>query len=127
MKEAVKTEVLKLFDVRIIYLIFYSKWVNPIQVVLKTSGITVVKNERGELIPTRITSSWRMCIDYRKLNEATRKDHFPLLFLNQILERVAEHPYYCFLDGYSGYYQIPIALEDQEKTTFTWSFWNICI
>ena len=63
-----------------------------------------------------------MCIDYRKLNEATRKDHFSLPFLDQILERVAGHPYYCFLDGYSGYYQIPIALEDQEKTTFTCPF-----
>ncbi len=92
---------------------------SPTQVVLKKSGITVVKNDKGELIPTRISSSWRMCIDYRKLNDATRKDHFPLPFLDQILERVAGHPYYCFLDGYSGYYQIPIALEDQEKTTFT--------
>ncbi|KAL5811083.1 hypothetical protein ACOSQ4_027651 [Xanthoceras sorbifolium] len=63
-----------------------------------------------------------MCIDYRKLNVATRKDHFSLPFLNQILERVAGFPYYCFLDGYSGYYQILIALEDQEKTTFTCHF-----
>ena len=63
-----------------------------------------------------------MCIYYRKLNEATRKYHFPLLFLNQILERVTRHPYYYFLDGYSSYYQIPIALEDQEKTTFTCPF-----
>ncbi|XP_024041540.1 uncharacterized protein LOC112098940 [Citrus clementina] len=122
MKEVVKTEVLKLLDVGIIYPISDSKWVSPTQVVPKKSGITVVKNEKGELIPTRITSSWRMCIDYRKLNEATRKDHFPLPFLDQILERVAGHPYYCFLDGYSGYYQIPIALEDQEKTTFTCPF-----
>ena len=63
-----------------------------------------------------------MCIKYRKLNETTRKNHFPLPFLDQILERVAGHSYYCFLDGYSGYYQIPIALEDQEKTTFTCLF-----
>ena len=63
-----------------------------------------------------------MCIDYRKLNEATRKNHFPLLFLDQILGRVVGHPYYCFLDVYSDYYQIPIALEDQEKTTFTCPF-----
>ncbi|KAH9780119.1 hypothetical protein KPL71_007961 [Citrus sinensis] len=121
MKE-VKNEVLKLLDVGIIYPISYSKWVSPTQVVPKKSGITVVKNEKGEPIPTRIPSSWRMCIDYRKLNDATRKDHFPIPFLDQILERVAGHPYYCFLDGYSGYYQIPIALEDQEKTTFTCPF-----
>ena len=60
-----------------------------------------------------------MCIDYRKLNSATRKDHFPLPFIDQMLERIAGHAYYCFLDGYSGYNQIAIAPEDQEKTTFT--------
>ena len=63
-----------------------------------------------------------MCIDYRKLNEATRKNHFPLPLLDQILERVAGHPYYYFLDGFSSYYQIPIAPDDHEKTTFTCSF-----
>ena len=65
---------------------------------------------------------WRVCIDYRKLNAMTRKDHFPLLFIDQMLERLASHAYYCFLDGYSRYNQIPIALEDQEKTTFTCPF-----
>ncbi|KAL1193551.1 RNA-directed DNA polymerase-like protein [Cardamine amara subsp. amara] len=60
-----------------------------------------------------------MCIDYRKLNAATRKDHFPLPFIDQMLERLASHPYYCFLDGYSGFFQIPIHPDDQEKTTFT--------
>ena len=62
---------------------------------------------------------WRVCIDYRKLNSATRKDHFPLPFIDQMLERLAGYEYYCFLDGYSGYNQIPIAPEDQKKTTFT--------
>ena len=81
-----------------------------------------VKNDKGESIPTRFPSNWRMCIYYRKLNDVIRKDHFPLPFLNQILEIVAGHSYYCFLDGYSSYYQIPIALEDQEKTTFTCLF-----
>nr|GFB65007.1 retrovirus-related Pol polyprotein from transposon 17.6 [Tanacetum cinerariifolium] len=61
----------------------------------------------------------RVCIDYRKLNEATRKDHFPLPFMDQMLERLAENEYYCFLDGFSGYFQIPIDTCDQEKTTFT--------
>ena len=63
-----------------------------------------------------------MCIDYRKLNVVTRKDHFPLPFIDQVLERVSGHPFYCFLDGYSGYFQIEIAVEDQEKTTFTCPF-----
>nr|GEV15569.1 reverse transcriptase domain-containing protein [Tanacetum cinerariifolium] len=82
-------------------------------------GFTVVENEDNELIPTRLVTGWRVCIDYRKLNEATRKDHFPLPFMDQMLQRLAGNQYYCFLDGFSGYFQIPIDLKDQEKTTFT--------
>ena len=63
-----------------------------------------------------------MCIDYRKLSTATRKDHFPLPFLYQMLERLAGHSFYCFLDGYSGYMQNSIAPEDQKKTTFIFPF-----
>ena len=122
MKEVVKKEVLKLLDVDVIYPIADSKWVSPTQVVPKKSGVTMVANEHNELIPTRVTTSWRVCIDYRKLNEGTRKDHFPLPFMDQMLERVAGHEFYCFLDGYSGYNQIEIALEDQEKSTFTCPF-----
>ncbi|KAI5347496.1 hypothetical protein L3X38_015375 [Prunus dulcis] len=85
-------------------------------------GVTVVENDNGEVVPTRVITGWRMCIDYRKLNSVTRKDHFPLPFRDQILERVVGHMYYCFLDGYSRYYQIEISLEDQEKTTFTCPF-----
>nr|CAN79359.1 hypothetical protein VITISV_033507 [Vitis vinifera] len=65
---------------------------------------------------------WRVCIDYRKLNVVTRKDNFPLPFIDQVLERVSGHPFYCFLEGYSGYFQIEIDVEDQEKTTFTCPF-----
>ena len=122
MKEVVRNEVIKLLDNGIIYPISDSKWVSPTQVVPKKSGVTVVKNENNELIPTRTVTGWRMCIDYRKLNSMTRKDHFPLPFMDQILERVAGHEFYCFLDGYSGYNQIAIAPEDQEKTTFTCPF-----
>ena len=82
----------------------------------------MVANENNELIPTDVTSGWRVCIDYRKLNASTRKDHFPLPFIDQMLERVAGHEFYCFLDGYSRYNQIEIALKDQEKTTFTCPF-----
>ncbi|KAF8091824.1 hypothetical protein N665_0434s0004 [Sinapis alba] len=60
-----------------------------------------------------------MCIDYMKLNAATRKDHFPLLFIDEILERIANHQYYCFLYGYSGFFHIIVDPDDQEKTTFT--------
>ncbi|KAG7952028.1 hypothetical protein I3843_12G037700 [Carya illinoinensis] len=121
-KEVVRAEVLKLLDVGIIYPISDSKWVSPTQVVPKKSGVTVVKNTDNELIPTRVTTGWRVCIDYRKLNSVTRKDHFPLPFMDQIIERVAGHKFYCFLDGYSGYNQIEIAPEDQEKITFTCPF-----
>nr|CAN70284.1 hypothetical protein VITISV_037804 [Vitis vinifera] len=65
---------------------------------------------------------WRVCIDYRKPNVVIRKDHFPLPFIDQVLESVLGNPFYCFLDGYSGYFQIEITVEDQEKTTFTCPF-----
>ena len=88
----------------------------------KKSGVTTVKNEKGEELSTRLTTGWRVCIDYRRLNEVTRKDHFPLPFIDHLLERVSGHPFYFFLDGYLGYFQIEIAPEDQEKTTFTCPF-----
>ena len=113
---------LKLLQVGIIYPISDSPWVSPTQVVSKKSGITVVQNEKGEEIATCLTSGWRVCIDYRKLNVVTRKDHFPLPFIDQVLERVSGHPFYCFLDRYSGYFQSEIDVEDQEKTTFTCPF-----
>ncbi|KAK1417158.1 hypothetical protein QVD17_26281 [Tagetes erecta] len=119
MQEVVKKEVIKLLDAGLIYPISDSKWVSPVQVVPKKGGMTVVQNERNELIPTRTVTGWRVCIDYRKLNDATRKDHFPLPFIDQMLERLSGKQFYCFLDGFSGYFQIPIAPEDQEKTTFT--------
>ncbi|RVW37073.1 Retrovirus-related Pol polyprotein from transposon 17.6 [Vitis vinifera] len=122
LQEVVRAEVLKLLQAGIIYPISDSPWVSPTQVVPKKSGITVVQNEKGEEITTRLTSGWRVCIDYRKLNAVTRKDHFPLPFIDQVLERVSGHPFYCFLDGYSGYFQIEIDLADQEKTTFTCPF-----
>ena len=122
MKEVVKKEVLKLLDVGVIYPIPDNKWVSPTQVVPKKSGVTVVANENNELIPTRVTSGWRVCIDYRKLNAGTRKDHLSLPFVDKMLDRVAGHEFYCFLDGFSGYNQIEIALEDQKKTTFPCHF-----
>ncbi|GJV62785.1 DNA-directed DNA polymerase [Tanacetum coccineum] len=78
-----------------------------------------VLNDNNELIPSRTVIGWRVCIEYRKLNDATRKDHFPLPFIDQMLERLCGNEYYCFLDGFSGFFQISIAPEDQEKTTFT--------
>ncbi|GKC51541.1 reverse transcriptase domain-containing protein [Tanacetum coccineum] len=117
--EVIKQEVIKLLDAGLIYPISDSPWVSPVHCVPKKGGITVVKNEENELIPTRLVTGWRVCIDYQKLNDATRKDHFPLPFMDQMLERLAGNEYYCFLDGFSGYFQIPIDPLDQEKTTFT--------
>ncbi|GJR21881.1 reverse transcriptase domain-containing protein [Tanacetum coccineum] len=93
--------------------------VSPVHCVPKKGGITVVANEENESIPTRLVIGWRVCIDYRILNEATRKDHFPLPFMDQMLERLAGNEFYCFLDGFLGYFQILIDPQDQEKTTFT--------
>ncbi|RVW22966.1 Retrovirus-related Pol polyprotein from transposon 297 [Vitis vinifera] len=93
MQEVVRAEVLKLLQAGIIYPISDSTWVSPTKVVPK-----------------------------KKLNTVMRKDHFPLPFMDQVLERVSGHPFYCFLDGYSGYFQIEIDVEDQEKTTFTCPF-----
>ncbi|GKA43696.1 DNA-directed DNA polymerase, partial [Tanacetum coccineum] len=118
-QDVVKNEIVKLLDSGLIYPILDSLWVSPIHVVPKKGGMTVVLNDNNELIPSRTITGWRVCIDYRKLNDATRKDHFPLPFIDQMLERLCGNEYYCFLDGFSGFFQIPIALEDQEKTTFT--------
>nr|GEY33461.1 DNA-directed DNA polymerase [Tanacetum cinerariifolium] len=117
--DVIKKEVIKLLDAGMIYHIPDSPRVSPIHCVPKEGGMTVVANENNELIPTRLVTGWRVCIDYRKLNDATRKDHFPLPFMDQMLERVAGNEFYCFLDGFSGYFQIPIDPQDQEKTTFT--------
>ncbi|XP_042028517.1 uncharacterized protein LOC121782529 [Salvia splendens] len=119
MQEVVEKEVKKLLKYGMIYPISDSEWVSPVQCVPKKGGITVTVNEKNEVLATRLVNSWRVCMDYRKLNTATRKDHFPLPFLDQLLDRIAGYSHYCFLDGYSGYNQIAIAPEDQEKTTFT--------
>jgi hypothetical protein len=104
MREVMKKEVLKLLHAGIIYLVPHSHWVSPIQVVPKKGGMTVIENYKNELIPQRTVTGWRMCIDYRKLNAATKKDHFPLPFIDEMLERLAKHSFFCFLDGYLGYH-----------------------
>ena len=85
----------------------------------KKGGFAMIRNEKNEPISTRTLIGWRMCIDYKKLNITTRKDHYSLPFIDQMLDRLAGHPYFCFLDGYSSYNQIAIAPKDQEKTNFT--------
>ncbi|RDY09981.1 hypothetical protein CR513_05568, partial [Mucuna pruriens] len=108
--DVVKKEFTKLLVVEIIYPILDSQWVSLVQVVPKKSRMIVIKNRQDEMVPTRIQISWRVCIDYRKLSQATRKDHFSLPFVDQMLEKLA------------GYMQIHIVSMDQHKTTFTCPF-----
>nr|GEV63196.1 reverse transcriptase domain-containing protein [Tanacetum cinerariifolium] len=117
--EVIKSKVIKLLDAEIIYLISDSPWVSPVHCVPKKGGMTVVENEDNELIPTRLVTGWRVCIDYRKLNDATQKNHFPLPFMDQMLERLARNEFYHFLDDFSRYFHIMIDPQEQEKTTFT--------
>jgi hypothetical protein len=85
---------LKLLKDGIIYPISDSAWVSPAQVVLKNGGMTVIRNEKNELIPQRTVISWWMCIDYQKLNKATQKDYFPLPFIDEMLDRLANHSFF---------------------------------
>nr|GEU76755.1 reverse transcriptase domain-containing protein [Tanacetum cinerariifolium] len=115
--DVIKKEVIKLLDVGMIYPISDSPWVSPIHCVPKKGGMTVVANENNELILIRLVTGWRVCIDYRKLNDATRKDHFPLPFMDQMLERLAGNDFYCFLDGFSR----PMTHLLEKETPFVFS------
>ncbi|KAK1670092.1 hypothetical protein QYE76_058251 [Lolium multiflorum] len=126
MKDVVRNEVLKLLEAGIIYPIADSRWVSPVHCVPKKGGITVVPNDNDELIPQRVVVGYRMCIDFRKVNKVTKKDHYPLPFIDQMLERLSKNTHFCFLDGYSGFSQIAVRAKDQEKTTFTCPY-GICI
>ena len=101
--EVVKEEILKWLNAEIIYPISYSQWVSPVHVVPKKVGVIVTVNEKGEEIQMRLSIKWPECINYRKLNVATKKDHFPLPFIDQILDRLAGQSYFFFLVRYSGY------------------------
>nr|XP_027100445.1 uncharacterized protein LOC113719440 [Coffea arabica] len=105
MMEVVKNEILKLLEVGIIFAISDSPWVSPVQVVPKKAGVTVEENQEGDMVPVRKATGWRQCIDYRRLNSVTKNDHFPLPFIDQMVERLAGRVYYCFLDGCSGFYR----------------------
>ena len=121
-KEVVRKEILKLLGAGIIYPVADSQWVSHVHCVPKKGGITVVPSDKNELIPQIIVTGYRMVIDYIKLNKATRKYHYPLPFIDQMLERLSKHTHFCFLDGYSGFSQIPVSQPGQEKTIFTCPF-----
>ena len=102
LKDIVKEELQKLLTTHFIYPISNSKWMSPLVVT-----------------PNKATAKLCICVYFRELNKATLKDYFPLPFIDQVLDTVSGKQYFSFLDGYSGYNQILIAPEDQEKTTFT--------
>lgn len=85
-------------------------------------GITVGPKQNNELIPSRVVTNWRVCMDYRKLKKATKKDYFPLPFIDQMQDKLAKYEYYCFVYGYSRYNQIAIHPQDKKMTTGTFTF-----
>ena len=91
-----KKEVLKWINPSFIYAISDSPWVSPVHEGPKNDGMTMIRNEKNELIPTRTVIGLRVCIDYRKLNTATWKDHYTLPFINKMLDRLAGHSHYYF-------------------------------
>ena len=97
MKEVVRKEVLKWLNVGLIYAILDSPWVSLVHVVSKKGGFTIIRNEKNDLIPTRTVTGWRVCIDYKKLNTTTRKDHYPFPFTDQML------PFTTFTCPYSTF------------------------
>ncbi len=127
MMDVVKKEVIKLLDFGMIFPISDSEWISPVQCVPKKGGMTVVKQENDEVIATRIVSAWRVCMDYRKLNKATRNDQFPLLYVDQMFDRIAGHLFYYFLDGYSSYKQDSYCSRRSSKNHFYMFIWDICI
>jgi hypothetical protein len=114
MREVVKKEVLKPLKAGVIYLVSDSEWVSPVQVVSKKGGMTVINIEKNQLIPQRTATDWQMCIDYHKLNKATRKDHFPLPFIDEMLESLVNHSC-CYLEWRKKAYHIATLYKERTK------------
>ena len=112
MEEVVKKEIHKLLEVGTIFPILESPWVSPVQIVPKKAGVTMEENQEGKMVPVKNPTGWRQFIGYRRLNAVTKKDNFPIPFIDQMIERLAGHVYYCFLHDFLGYFQIAIAPED---------------
>jgi hypothetical protein len=96
--------------------------VSLVHYVPKKGEITIIPNDENELVAQHTVTGYRMCIDFRKLNKVTKNDHYPLPFMDQMLERLLKHSQFCYLDRYSGFSQIHVHKYDQEKTTFSCPF-----
>jgi hypothetical protein len=121
MREVVKKEVLKPLKAGVIYPISDSEWVSPVQVVPKKGGMTVISNEKNELIPQQIVTGWWMCIDYQNLNKATQKDHFSLPFIDEMLERLANHSFFCYLEwSEKAYHSAKLSKERTKRWHDKW-------
>ena len=103
MKDVVRKEVIRLLEGGIIYPISDSKWVNPVHSIPKHGGITIIQNDKYEVLPSRTITEHKMYVDFRKLNKITIKEHQPLPFMEQIIDRITLNSYYCLLDDYSGF------------------------
>jgi hypothetical protein len=114
MREVVK-EVLKSLKAGVIYPVSNSEWVCPVHVVPKKGGMIVIHNEKNQLIPRRTITGWRMCIDYQKLNKATQKDQFPLPFIDEMLERLANNSFFCYLEWREKAYHSAKSYKERTK------------
>jgi hypothetical protein len=115
MREVVRKEVLKLLKAGVIYPISDSVWVSLVQVVPKNHGMTVIHNEKNEFIPQWTATGERMCITYRKLNKVTRKDHFPLPFIDEMLEMLANHSLFCYLEWRERLTTVPSYIKNESR------------
>jgi hypothetical protein len=120
MKEVVKKEVLKPLKAEVIYPVSDIEWASPVQVVPMKGGMMIIRNEKNQLISQRSVTGWRMCIDYRKLNKATRKDHFLLPFTNEMLERLTNHSSFYYLEWREkSYHSAKLYKEKKSKDGMT--------
>ena len=119
MQEVVKKQIMKWIDVGVVYPISNRHWISLVQCVTKKRDMTMVANAKNELVPYQLVTRCQVCMDYWKLNKWTLRDHFPMPFMDKMLDKLVAKSLYCFLDGYSGYNHILITFEDQENTMFT--------
>ena len=119
MKDVLKKEIIKWLDTTVIYPFADRSCICPFYCESKMEGMTIVPNERNNIIPIILVTWWRVCMDWQNMNAWTEKDHLLMPLMDQLLHRLVGKGWWCFLNGYIGHIEISIAPDDQEKTTFT--------